>query len=267
MSTIRPTFLNQMQGLQQKAAAIEGPWQISAAQQETDLDSLRNGHERFFFVVDLQTLSMLHQHGIERWLGYREPINLMQYADMLHPAVEAIHYAYAHSLLEKLLDGAMRVSYMVDKFITLHAIRKSDGSYVRVKRVSSAFQLNNQGQIAAYLNEFTLMGPYNSEPFAVWATDAAGADYPERIALIEKNLVEKVEQYLPFFPSELRLLRYRAHNPEINSNSAVAKRMSMSESWVKGCQCEIKSKAEAYFMTSFRDITEIAEFMRRQSLV
>jgi hypothetical protein len=267
MSAIRPTFLSQLQILQEKAQTIAGPWQISTARQEADLASLRNGHERFSFVVDLQNMQLLHQDGIQRWLGYTKPLDIAQYFSLLHPAIEAIHFAYAHTLLEKLIHGEMQVSYMTDKFVTMHAIRNSDGAYVRVKRVSSAFQLNQRGQMSAYLNEFTLTGPYHGEPFDIWASNLQGGTYPDRLDLIRNDAMGRLEASLPFDATELRLLRYRAHNPAATSNEAVARLIHMSEGWVKAAQSKIKQKAEQSFRLPFNDIHQIAGFLRAQSLV
>jgi hypothetical protein len=250
------------------AAHIEAPFVVTPEQQQAMLASLKAtcDFERFFFVVDLRDFSLKHGYGISRWMGHPDDLSMETYLALQHPATLNVQAQYGNIIIAKATQGELPVGFMKGTFSTLQAIRHRDGTYLQIKRVSSAFQLNKKRQVIEYLNEFTIIGPYRGEPF-----EARTFNIPDQVLQDFKQYVrDGMYHFLPFTPRDIHILRLYAYVPKITEQQVGIELKPQSPLKPKTIQTykeRIQAKAEKYFQLPFGSFYEVVEFMKREFLM
>ena len=241
---------------------------VPEEEQMAELEHLKETiqYGRFFFVVNLHTMELQHQHGIERWLGYKDKdFDFYTYLKLIHPAHVAAHNITSTTLIEGLMSGDWNIEFMKHRYITSAALQHKDGHYLLCKRLACIFQYNDKNQLLEYINEFTVVGAYNGEPFSVRATNDQGEelqwlqDFLERTQRIfqEKNL---------FSFQELRILRKYAYHDQL-SVADIAKAFKIQESSVITYHKRILEKANHLFSNKFSNAKQVAIVLKQQGLL
>ncbi|MGC4038816.1 MAG: hypothetical protein QM764_22860, partial [Chitinophagaceae bacterium] len=74
------------------------------------------------------------------------------------------------------------------------ALRHRDGRYLLCKRLACIFQYDERRKLLEFINEFTILGEFNHEPFKVRATSDDGHNLEwlnEFLARAQKAFQEK----------------------------------------------------------------------------
>ena len=241
---------------------------IPHEEQITELQHLKDTihYERFFFVVNLHQMEIEHVNGVERWLGYNEKnFNFLKYLSLIHPEHCPAHNITSVTLIEGLMRGDWNIEFMKHRYITEMALKHSDGRYLLCKRLACIFQYDENRKLLEFVNEFTILREYNSDPFTVRATSDEGKDLEwlnEFLARAQKAFQDKNM----FGFQELRILRKYAYNEDI-SVSQIANAFKVQESTVATYNKRILEKAEALYLKRFANAREVAMVLREGGMV
>ncbi|MGC4234038.1 MAG: hypothetical protein QM594_13755 [Niabella sp.] len=223
-------------------------------------------YERFFFVVNLHKMEIEHVNGVQRWLGYDEKsFNFFKYLSLIHPEHCPAHNITSVTLIEGLMRGDWDIEFMKHRYITEMALRHSDGRYLLCKRLACIFQYDERRRLLEFVNEFTVLREYNSDPFTVRATSDDGKDLEwlnEFLARAQKAFQDKNM----FGFQELRILRKYAYNDSISA-SEIANAFKIQESTVVTYNKRILEKAESLYCKRFANARQVAMVLREAGMV
>lgn len=223
------------------------------------------GFERFFFVLNLHEMSLEHIHGVHRWLGYPDKdFNLLKFLQIIHPSHFITHNLTANILITGLMRGDWDVEFMKHRYINEMALKHYNGGYFLFKRLGTVFQHTEKKQLLEYMNEFTLIGTYEDQPFGIRALHEDGTktfadDMFERI----KKSFEEINL---FSFQELRILRKYAYKGAMQVKE-LATIFKVSEATIATHKKRIKQKAEALFKQPFNNVKDVAAYLHRQGLI
>lgn len=247
---------------------------ISPKKHEEEIKSLSETtkYERFFFVVDIRTQSILHPHGIFQWLGYKdEDFTFEKYTTIIHPNhIEAV-FLLAKSIFAISNSKFFDLKFMKEKYVIDIALRHAHGHYILVKRTLSCWQYSPaQGIITAYLNEFVIWGEYDAEDtkgIRPRITDLYGSKLNIYDEVIRVNSSKILESNKRFSVQELRILRKYAYNPAITANE-VATAFKIQISSVETYNRRILSKFNNLYPNErMKSAKDIAAFLRKEYFI
>lgn len=225
--------------------------------------------ERFFFVVNLHTMELEHVCGIQRWLGYSDSdFSMLDYLKIIHPAHAAIHRITSVQGIQGLMRGDWNIAFMKHRYITNIALKHRDGRYLLCKRLASVFQYYKEGNkncLLEYINEFTIIGEYNEEPYIMRTGVATEVEVNWELKTL--MMLKKVfEEENHFSKQELRTLRKYA-NDESARTTDVARALEVEPSTITTYNKRILEKAEHLFSKRFSNAKEVAVALRKQGLI
>jgi hypothetical protein len=241
---------------------------IEAEVQEAELFHLRETvqFERFFFVVNLKKMELEHVTGVKRWLGYEDSdFTFLKYLSLIHPEHVAPHNITSTTLIEGLMRGDWNIEFMKHRYITEMALQHKNGHYLLCKRLACIFQYDENCKLLEYINEFTILREYKSDPFTVRATDDAG----EKLDWLEEFLsrAQKVFQEKNLFGfQELRILRKYAYHENITT-AAIANAFKIQESTVITYHKRILEKADQLYGRRFSNARQVALALREAGML
>ena len=242
---------------------------ISNEQQKKEIDLLAETihYERFFFVLNLQHMEIEQVHGISKWLGYPDKtFTVQKLVQIIHPQHLAAHHISATFLIEGLMKGEWPVEFMKYRFIGTLALRHANGKYLLCKRLNSVFQYDlPQRRLLEYISEFSIVGEYKEEPYAVRLINDEG-EKAEWMEAVMKKLREAFENRHLFGFQELRILRKYAYKPHILT-AELANNFKVKDSTITTYNKRILDKAEQLFKIRFATAAKVAAFLREQGLM
>jgi len=222
--------------------------------------------ERFFFRVNLMSCTLEDICGVDKWLGYsHEDFSFARYLGILHPSHAIAQRLHARQLLEKLVTGTWPVRFMVHRFGSTVALKHRNGHYVLTKQVSYIFQYNKLNQVTEYLNEFTIIGPYNGEPYSSRSMDADGFNtlWNQELISNTRNQFEK-EQH--FSLQELRIMREYAYNQQMSS-AEIASKFKIRIHTLNTYNKRILKKGNNLFRISLDNARQVALYIKTNGLI
>jgi DNA-binding CsgD family transcriptional regulator len=246
-----------------------GREKVSKAQQEEELKSIGNtlGSERFYFVVDMTTFEITHLGGIQRWLGYFEKeFSLKKYWGLVHPGTQKSAHAVFLQMANVLCTGKFELEFMVQRYSSLTALRHSQGHYLLLKRTASVFQYDEGNRLTGYLNEFTIVGPYNGESLAPTFFTNKGEPESERGEIIMRKVMENFLNMKIFSVNELQVARMIAYQPGISQNK-IAENLGVSQNTIDTYCKRFLKKSREYFQIDFSTALESAQYLRNTGLL
>lgn len=241
---------------------------VSSNEQQREIDLLRETlHlERFFFVINVHRPQLEQVHGVERWLGYPDKsFTLLNYFSIIHPAHAEAHHLAAVAMLEALMQGVWKIEFMKQRYSNVIALQHRNGHYLCFKRLSCIFQYNERHQLLEYVNEFTLIGPYNGQNYGINALNEDGTRL-EWMDDLAKRMRSHFENRNFFSFQELRILRKYAYLPHLSSKE-IAQAFKIEPSTLATHKKRIQKKAEEYFQKHFENIRQIATVLKEQGMI
>lgn len=247
---------------------------VSQAKQEREIKLLNETikYERFFFVVDLKTRKILHTNGLQKWMGYNDSeFSMLKYFQIMHPKhLESLNML-AQAAFQAAHSGKYKISFMEQKYIVQLPIRHIDGHYLLTKRTLSPFQIDQQGRVTAYLNEFTIIGKHEpSHALEPWLLDSNGNQLTEAATEIRNRadeLLDKVKRPRPFSIQHLRILRKIAYQKDI-SLKQIAQSLQIKPASMETHSRRLLENARAYFENDdFKTLRDVAIYAKREGYV
>jgi hypothetical protein len=152
------------------ASSIQGKEIVSGVSKKTHqlaLESLmaKIQDQKFFFIVDLSNLSIIHANGISDWLGYdNETFTLSFYPTIVHPNHLDAMLFLGKSITEVVKSRKIEIGFMKEKFTIDIALKHADGHYILVRRALSYWDFDANMQMpTAYINEFSILENFEEE--------------------------------------------------------------------------------------------------------
>ncbi|HRH61115.1 MAG TPA: LuxR C-terminal-related transcriptional regulator [Chitinophagaceae bacterium] len=241
---------------------------VSEKEQQKEITILKNTihYEKFFFVINHQKFITEHVHGVHRWLGYNDrDFTLMKYFSIVHPSHLVAQMTNVYELLEALIAGNWPVNFMSHKFISTVALRHAGGEYLLFKRLAWPFQHDDKNRLLSYLNEFTLVGAFNNEPYSARMTDSDGNTIDWHDELLHRTK-QSFQKHTPFSVQELRILRKLA-NGNGHTSKEIGDMFKIKESSVVTYKKRIMKKAEQIFHQKFSSAKHVAMYLNEQGLI
>ncbi|AQG80383.1 helix-turn-helix transcriptional regulator [Spirosoma montaniterrae] len=245
---------------------------VSTKQQDDELQRLIDGcrEEQFFFIVNLQEVSLEHAHGWAE-MGYPDiGLTFRDYLNMIpNKALSELMFILgkqAYRLSARL--GIVR--FMKPKYISQVPLRHKNGTVYLCKRTISAWQLSNKGLIIKYLSEFTLLKPYEGE-----ALNPRFHGLDEAVKESFKRMVSQVFAQLPisknpYSPREQQILKLYVDHPDtVLSASAIADIMQTKPATIQAYNKSIIEKTRRHFTDELpvQTARDVAFFLRRNGLL
>ncbi len=241
---------------------------ISEAQQHKEVALLKNTlhYEKFFFVINNEKFINEHVYGVQKWLGYTDrEFTLLKYISLVHPSHLVAQMTSANELLETFISGSWPLQFMGHRFISNIALRHANGEYLLFKRLAWPFQLDDKHRLLSYLNEFTLVGNFNNEPYTARITDAEGNAIDLHDELLHRTK-QSFQKHKPFSVQEQRILHKLAQKNAVTSKE-IGKMFSIKESSVITYKKRIMKKAEQLFHQRFASAKHVAIYLNDQGLI
>jgi hypothetical protein len=245
---------------------------VSEETRQTELQALIESvrYQRFFFINDISSQSIIHPYGIKEWLGY-DAFTLHFYPTIIHPNhVESLFFLI-DPLFELMKNGKMILSFKEPKMTLDLAIRHADGHYILTRRVVSVWDFDaNSGLPLSYINEFSILENYVEE-YTPGIRPRLTDYHNNRINNIEEYIREitynELEKNKIFTVQELRILRKYADNKDFESKD-IASAFKISIKTVETHNKRIIAKYNDSFINyPLKSVKEIAWFLRREYFV
>ena len=245
------------------------PLCVSKENQQEEIKSLNRtiGSERFFFVVDLTTFDITVSGGVQRWLGYYEKdFTLKKYWKLVHPGMQKPVHTVFLQLCDLLCNGRFELQFMVQRYSSLIALKHADGRYLLAKRTASVFQYDKQNRLTEYLNEFTLIGPYNGEPLAPFFFTDKGETEKQRGQIVMQKTIEQFLGMKVFSVNELHVARLIAYKPGI-TQAEIADELNKSVHTINTYYKRFLKKSREFFCNDFPAVSDAASYLRNSGLL
>lgn len=247
---------------------------ISQAKQEKEIKLLIETvkYERFFFVVDLIKKEVLYTNGLQKWMGYNDDdFSLLKYFQILHPKhLESLNML-AQATFQTANSGKYKVAFMEQKYIVQLPIKHIEGHYLLTKRTLSPFQIDQDGRVTAYLNEFSIIGKHEpSHALEPWLVDSNGNQMNEAALEIRTRtdeILNKLKRPRPFSVQHLRILRKIAYEKDINFKQ-IAKSLQIKPASMETHSRRLLENARIYFENDdFKNLRDVALYAKREDYV
>lgn len=242
--------------------------QVSKKAQYAEIEALKKtiDAERFFFVINLVDIKIEHAHGVHRWLGYPEKDwNIYSFYQSIHPAHAVVSTFHVYHSLGSLLRGEIKIGFLTTRYASTIALRHRDGHYLLLKRLVSAFQYDSKNRLLEYMNEFTIIGQFNNEPYTFRTSDHEGNRYNW-----EQNIAEKIRKDFlrrKFFSAqEMHIICIYAFDPEV-STEEICSHLHITRNTLITYHRRIAAKALKIFSIKFLTVKEIAQFIKAEGLI
>jgi DNA-binding CsgD family transcriptional regulator len=228
--------------------------------------------QKFFFIVDLSNLSIIHANGISDWLGYdNETFTLSFYPTIVHPNHLDAMLFLGKSITEVVKSRKIEVGFMKEKFTIDIALKHADGHYILVRRALSYWDFDANMQMpTAYINEFSILENFEEEyspgirPRTTDFNNNRVKYFEEALRESSCNLLEKEKK---FSVQELRILRRYAHNKNLDTKE-IASAFKISIRTAETHNKNIIVKYNDFFPSHpLKSVKEIALFMRLEYLI
>ncbi len=244
-------------------------YMVSADQQQAELNSLKQtiGSGRFFFVIDLERFEIANCYGLQRWLGYSDKdFTTKRYFDtVLHPGKRMSVIMVAKELYSTLCTGVFPLSFMVQRYRSLVALKHYDGYYLLANKISSVFQYDRRNRLTSYLNEFTIIGLYEGQPMQPTFFTSSGGSEENGKKILRKTIEHFIEMNI-FSERELQIARKLAYEPGIKELK-ISSDLNISPHTVDEYGKRFLKKARLFFHHPFAKVSEAALYLKKEGLL
>jgi hypothetical protein len=207
-----------------------------------------NHYDEYYVIIDFKKLKISWQHGLSSHLGYaNDENNILFLRNLIHPFVRDWHSIYMMSLLDETLDFR---NILKSRFIINIPIKKSNGTYVFVKQMTLPFELDTNGRIIKYLNVYTIVDQYNSQPLRPRFFEKRTRNYRiEEILMILAIKKINLSTDLNFTKENFQFIDDYVNliNQEAYSTEAMALLLGISQEGVRGRKASIFKKIQLQF--------------------
>lgn len=241
--------------------------QVSQTDQDIELNyqSRMTRGERFYFVVDLFNFEITHKGGLQRWLGYPEnDFSYKRYWTLLHPSSQKAVMMITRQLYQNLCSGKYPLDFMVQRFSSRVAIKHRDGHFLLAKKISSVFQYDQQSRLLAYINEFTIVGPFNGEGLKPIFYNDFGRE--EKGGEVMSDVVDRFRKMKVFSSREYQLARISVENPDFTRKD-ISDIMAIGIDSVGTYSRRFLDKARNFFEVEFPTTQDAAACLRNNGLI
>lgn len=242
---------------------------VPASQQAEEIKSISRtiGSERFYFVVDMTSFEISQCGGIQRWLEYYEKeFTLKKYWGLVHPGLQKAAHAVFLQMANILCTGKFELAFMVQRYGSFTALKHARGHYLLLKRIAAVFQYDKNNRLTEYLNEFTIVGPYNGESLTPSFFTDNGQQETERGDIIMKKVMDNFLGMKVFSDRELQVARLLAYQPRI-SQRQIATTLQVTPNAIDTYCKRFLTKARDYFHHDFRSALEAAIYLQKTGLL
>ena len=183
-------------------------------------------NNQFFYITDLQSFSNIYIHkNLKQVLGY-EPVHFERMENVynaIHPedhdfvlafSKKTVCYSREERIKPLLLKDPFKITFSID-----FRIRKSDGKYIRVNRLTSCVNLDRQGNVIYAIALFTDIDHMKKSNISYsWTGDDSG--------------LFSVDDLIKEFPTSVfsyREVEVLKHLAEGMGGKKIAKKLNISE--------------------------------------
>lgn len=241
---------------------------VTKEQHEQELKYLREtiGSRRFFFSINLEKYEIENAFGIERWLGYSDKeFSMKKYHDIFHPGRKKGAKLVAFNFMNTYCSGSYPLSFMVQRYSTLVALKHYNGHYVTANKITSVFQHDVDNRLTSCLHEFTIIKDFENEALTP-SFFMSNGDEDQRGKEIMKKTVEQFERLKVFSPKEMQVARKLAYNPGL-TRTELAEALEISVDDLHQYYNRFLKKARSFFGIEFNSTVEAAVYVKQEGLL
>lgn len=245
------------------------PPAVPESQLEEEIRSISRtiGSHRFYFVVDMTTFEISQCGGIEQWLGYYEKeFTLKKYWGLVHPGLQMAAHAVFVQMANILCTGKFQLAFMVQRYGSFTAIKHAKGHYLLLKRIASVFQYDSNNHLTGYLNEFTIIGPYNGEALSPSFFTDKGEQETKRGNIIMEKVADTFHKMKDFSPQQLHIARLLVYEDGV-SQRQIATRLNVAPATIKTHCDRFLDSARQRFHHDFSSVLEAATYLQKTGLL
>ena len=159
----------------------------------------------FYFLTDIKKRQIIWSYAIESCLGYTQQVVSEEwFPEKVHPYLRDWYWLLAYGFYKN-MDAFKHLNLKKTRYIIYLPIKKADGSYVLVRQMSIAFQLDKNGNICSHLNYFTILGEYKGNPLQPSYRNAEGKFYNDKIYEVAADFVD-IDPKNDFTEREFKML-------------------------------------------------------------
>lgn len=241
---------------------------VSKDLQEKEINSLKDtiGSRRFFFSINLERYEIEYPCGIQRWLGYPDKeFTMKKYSDILHPGKKKIAKMIAINFIKTYSQGIYPLSFMVQRYSTLVALKHYKGHYILANKITSVFQYDVKNHLTACMHEFTIIKEFENEALTPSFFMSTG-DEDERGKEIMKQTIEQFEKLKVFSPKEMQVARKMAYNPGL-TRSEISASLEINVDDLHQYYNRILKKSRDFFCLDFATTLEAVQYVKKTGLL
>jgi hypothetical protein len=231
-------------------------------------------YEQFYFVLNLVDRKIEFANGLREWLGYNdETFTIFDYIKIIHPRHFYSLNLSAKSAFESANSYKFRLKFMSQKVVLQIPLLHNNGKYYTVKRTLYPFQIDQDGQVLAYLNHFVVLKEYNEFDLLdlrigngeFLSSENENIDFKNNQLL---NLKASKIMTTKFNEKELDILKLIANKPYIKMKE-IAEILDKNLITIQKTDSKrILEKARTIFeIEEFSNLKEVAFYMKRDGLL
>jgi DNA-binding CsgD family transcriptional regulator len=201
------------------------------------------------YILDYSNKTVRYQRGVEELLGYTpKEFTFDLVTSFFHPD----DYDMVSRLMKAILSFATENQSKDIAFTLTYRVRKKDGSYLKVIRQSSSFDLDNNGRIISnlsMLSDISFLSPFTK---VEWKFEAPGLD-------AEKFRKQVTKEYKGFF-SDKEMEVIKSLNEGLSSKE-IAEKLNLSKHTIDTHRRNMLYKAQC------KNTVELMNFCKHNGLI
>lgn len=253
---------------------FELPLSPSLAEREKKVELLRNsidsytGYPVYYFIVDIRKKAIVETHGIAECLGYREPMTLLKYFNIIHPNHLEIYARLAHTAVNMLRDEDFKIGKRVldSLYIINKAVKHIDGSYKMVTQTTSVHAMDKNNNVVSYLNHYRVVANYSGQPVSLKGVYRRKEHF-ENLVEITKQKAGYYTDYLPFTNKQMELIKYVVNKERKQTAKEVAIFFNITAPTVYTHYKAIKKRASQFFDIEFYSVEQVYDYLKKENVI
>ncbi len=205
------------------------PAVTQAEHDEVLLELQKNNKRGFSFVFCHETGKIKHAFGVRKWLGYPDKeFSMGQYLEITHPTHKLPHWLNGSSSWALLDRNKDIVKFYDATSVYIQALEDAEKKYMLWRVETSVFQFTKEGKCLQFLQEFSIIKPYDNEVFTMYYFDKSGhrADLLKKMEILKKEKFAKAEI---FSKQEMKVLKIQAGEASPLLDKEIAKRITITK--------------------------------------
>jgi DNA-binding CsgD family transcriptional regulator len=224
----------------------------------------------FHWVTNIREQKLMYVHGVEKILGYKDAdFTLAKSVDIIHPSYHDFVVEYGLMAYRMLTEPQYRPLSSRSHYCIQYPMRRADGRFILVQMNASVIQTDKEGNPIANYNRFDILGVFLNVPILIrprvyfrslsWSSleEAAERDISERVSKI-------MLMRLKITPRELAILKDFALDL---GGAEIAEKQHIAPETVKHHSKKMLKKARANLSTHFKNVKEIAIYLKNIEII